>query len=108
MKKHGVILDCNHCCCVATDNHGKFDVTVPINDTEADIAGLATIHGTISLDHHSLNLVELRDNDCHVVKLDKEKQKHIAATLDFVADKHICGNSRICPHEIVKIAKKNQ
>ena len=57
LKKHGVIVDCEHCRCVSSDGCGGFDVTVPVNDSETGITGTAKLHCVVSCEHH---LVELR------------------------------------------------
>jgi len=107
LKKHGVIVDCEHCTCTSSDDHGGFDVTVPVSDSETDIAGPAKLHCTVSPEHHTVELTEWRDADHHSVRPSKDLQQRISAALTVVEDCRLCGNRNICPSEVIRVVEGN-
>jgi len=106
LKKHGIRVDCEHCTCVSSDDHGVFDVTVPVSDSETDMAGSAKLHCTVSPEHHTVALTEWQDADHHTVQPSENLQQRISAALTFVADCRLCGN-RICPSEVIRVVEGN-
>jgi hypothetical protein len=107
LKKHGVILDCEQCTCTSSDDHGGFDVTVPISDSDTDTAGPARLCCIVSPERHTVELKEWQDADYHPVQLSENLQKRVSALLTSIADKRVCGNRNICPPEVVRIVKGN-
>ena len=105
LQKNGIMVDCAHCSCASSDASGCFDVVVPISDAETGIIGNAKLHCVISAESHGVELVEWQGvGNCPDESMQGIRDRLLTA-LDFVADQRICGNSRICPAEVVRIVK---
>jgi hypothetical protein len=107
LKKHGVIVDCEHCICTSTDDHGGLDVSVPVSDRETGIAGPAKLHCTVSPEYHTVELIEWQDADDHPIQPSENLQERVSAALSFVADRRVCGNRNICPSEVIRFVEEN-
>lgn len=107
LKKHGIIVDCEHCKYTSSDDRGAFDITVPIIDSETGVSGPARIHCTTSTKRHAVELLEWSNFDHHPTESLDSLRQRVSATLDFVADRQVCGNLEICPAEVIRIVEKN-
>lgn len=107
LKQQGITIDCRHCCCAGTDGCGGFDVTVPLGDSESGISGMARLHCTVTPVCHHVELVEWRDAEFHAMAGTTKVHPRIAAALDFVAARRICGNQHICPARVVRVVEKH-
>ena len=102
LTKHGVNVECGHCKCDSINGDGSFDVKVPVYDSNKGIAGSAILRCVISSKHHQIELKKWADNDNHSISSLEDIQESLSETLNFVADKKICGNSHICPSQVVQ------
>ena len=107
LKKHGIIVECEHCLCISSDDRGAFDVTVPIIDSETGISGPARLRCTVSPERHAVELLEWQDVNRHPTPSTENLQQRVSAALTFVADHQVCGNRKICPSEVILIVEKN-
>lgn len=107
LKKHGIIVDCEHCQYTSSDDRGAFDITVPIIDSETGVSGPAKLHCTVSAKQHRVELLEWDEFDHHPAEPAEGLQQRVSATLSFVADRQVCGNRNICPAEVIRIVEKN-
>ncbi len=107
LKKHGIIVDCEHCKYTSSDDRGAFDITVPIIDSETGVSGPAKLHCIVSAKRHEVELLEWRDFDHHSAEPAEGLQQRLSATLNFVADRQVCGKRNICPAEVIQIVEKN-
>jgi len=107
LKKHGVMVGCEHCKCASTNGYGGFDIIVPVSDSETGITGTAKLHCTVSTECHRVELTEWQDANRHPIQPSDNLQQRVSATLTFVADHRVCGNRNICPSEIIRIVDEN-
>ena len=107
LKRHGVGIDCGRCRCASSDGCGGFDVVVPVSDSEADVAGTATLHCSVSPERHQVELGEWHDADLRPVRPSAETEQRILAALGHVAEHRVCGNRKICPAEVVRIVDEH-
>ena len=107
LKKHGVIVDCEHCKYASTNGCGGFDIIVPVSDSEARITGTAKLHCTVCTEYHRVELTEWQDANRHPIQPSDNLQQRVSATLAFVADHRVCGNRNICPSEVIRIVDEN-
>ena len=107
LKKHGVIVDCEHCKYASTNGCGGFDIIVPVSDSEARITGTAKLHCTVCTEYHRVELTEWQDANRHPIQPSDNLQQRVSATLNFVADHRVCGNRNICTSEVIRIVDEN-
>ncbi|MES9961366.1 MAG: hypothetical protein ABW082_13900 [Sedimenticola sp.] len=106
IKKNGIVVKCENCCCLLNEGNGGFDVDVPISDSQTGVTGEAVIHCIISNGHHTVELMNWKDSEHHIIEPPRNIQKRLTETLEFVAENRICGNQNLCPSEVVRIAKE--
>ena len=106
LKKHGVIVDCEHCKYASTNDCG-FNIIVPVCDSEAGITGTAKLHCTVSAECHRVELTEWQEANRFSIQSSENLKQRIAVMLDFVADHRICGNRNICPSEVIRIVDEH-
>jgi len=106
LKKHGITVDCEHCKYTSSDDRGGFDITVPIIDSETGVSGPARLRCIVSAKQHAVELLEWDDLDHHPDEPVKSLQQRVSATLNFVAERRVCGNRNICPSEVIRIVEK--
>ena len=106
LKKGGVTIFCEGCQYVAMDAQGGFEVSVPVATAGADIAGTAKLRCVVGPDCHEIELVEWSGHDGLPVETLEEVRQRIRGALNFVAERGICGNSHICPGEVIRIVKE--
>ena len=105
-KSHGIIVDCKNCKYVSDNENGDFDVAVPIKDKKTGIAGSAKLRCTIYDKHHSIELKSWQDANHHPIHASAKLLRRVTATLGAFADHLVCGNSNICPSEVVQIVEE--
>lgn len=105
LSKYGVKVSCEDCRCVFHDGSSTFDVTVPVTVGERGVSGTARLHCIVSAEHHEVELVQLLDAELRDIQPSPEVREQVSAALDFVAEHRICGNSRICPPDVVRIVE---
>ena len=106
LKKHGIVVDCEHCSCSSHDDSGGFEVTVPISDSETGIVATARLHCQVSPEQHDVSLTGWLDEAPDVETRSESMRQRISAALAFVAEHRICGNPNICPSEVVRIVEQ--
>ena len=106
IKKHGVIVDCEHCMYQKQDGRGCFDITVPISDIATGTSGQATLHCTLSAERHNVELTQWQDAYNRLIQITESIQNRVASALGFVADRRICGNRNLCPSEVIRVVEE--
>lgn len=107
LKKHGITVDCKHCIYTSSDNRGAFNITVPIIDSETGISGPAELRCSVSSKGHAVELLEWHGVNRHLTQSIESLQQRVTATLNFVAERQVCGNLNICPSEVIQIVEEN-
>ncbi|MET0106204.1 MAG: hypothetical protein ABW072_13835 [Sedimenticola sp.] len=106
LKRNGIIIKCENCCCILNDGKGAFDVEVPISDKQTDTTGEAVLHCVVSHDQHVVELKDWKDSEDHSSVPPRNIQMRLSEALEFVSGNRICGNQKLCPVEVVRIAEK--
>ncbi|MES9937279.1 MAG: hypothetical protein ABW153_12605 [Sedimenticola sp.] len=106
LKRNGIIVKCENCCCILNDGIGAFDVAVPIRDEQTDTAGEAVLHCAMSHDQHVVVLKDWKNSEDHSSSPPRNIQTRLSEALEFVSENRICGNQKLCPAEVVRIAEK--
>ena len=106
IQKHGIEVGCDQCVYASGDDHGGFDVTVPVTDEVGQQRGIATLHCRISPDAHVVKLISMLNSSGEPVSYDAGTQQRLTSMLRFVEDRRICGNKNICPAEVVEIVAR--
>lgn len=106
IKKHGVTVGCEHCHCVHSDDTGSFDVTVPIETGESRGAAIAKLHCVVTPVRHEVELVEWDSAQDNQAAASAESQQQLSAVLEYIAERRICGNHKICPPEVIEVVRK--
>jgi hypothetical protein len=107
LKKHGVVVGCEHCRYQTKGGVGGFDVIVPLCDTSSGTKGIARLRCSVSSSRHAVELKQWHDNRQQPIKPSAEIMKRLSQALDFVAGKRICGNRHLCPPEVVRIVEQD-
>jgi len=107
LKKHGIIVDCEHCKYNSSDDRGVFDITVPIIDSETGISSPAKLRCMVSPERHTVELQEWHEINRQPSRSIERLQQRISAVLNFIANRQVCGNRHICPSEVIQIAEKS-
>lgn len=105
LSKFGVEVCCQNCHCVAMDEAGGFDIDVPVELGAAGHGGVARLHCSVSAEQHRIEFVDWVGDVPQQPQLSEEESQRVAEMLDYVAEKRICGNSRVCPSEVVRIVE---
>lgn len=105
LTNHSINIDCKHCKCDAVNADNSIDVEVPISELNKDRAGTAILHCVISAQSHQVELKRWTDEDGHDVIPTEDIQERLLKTLNLVASKRVCGNSHICPSEVVRFVE---
>jgi hypothetical protein len=106
LVKNGLVIDCEQCVCRSEDGRGGFGIDVPIIDRATGVAGIARIRCVVSSEGHTVELASWAPGE-------KQPPEDVVSTiraradqtLDYVAQKRICGNRDICPSEVVRIVE---
>ncbi len=107
IKRKDITVDCEHCVYSSSDNRGNFEITVPIIDSETGISGPANLRCGVSAKGHTVELLEWRGFNGHQSQSLEDLVQRVSATLDFVAERRICGNRNICPSEVIQVVEEN-
>ena len=105
LNKHGVVVCCEQCRCISNDDQGGFDVRVPITASDGNVGGIARLRCTVTPACHHVELMAWDGSDTHPIEVTEEVRQRVSAALDFVAEKRICGNSEVCPAEVVRLVE---
>ncbi|MEJ2453134.1 MAG: hypothetical protein P8103_03135 [Candidatus Thiodiazotropha sp.] len=106
LKKHGVIVDCEHCIYTNNDGRSCFDITVPISDSETGASGQASLHCSVTAEQHIIELTKWQDADHHLIQITEKLKNRVSSALNYVADHRICGNRKLCPSEVVRVVEE--
>lgn len=106
IKKQGIMVACERCELVRSDGSGGFEITVPMKIEEASIDGFAKLHWAVVDGCHQIRLLEWSGNSRQPDEISDEHRKRISEALDAIAEQRVCGNTRICPLEVVRIVKE--
>lgn len=106
LRKHGVVVGCEHCRCVSKNATGDFAVSVPLDDTETDLTGTARLRCVVSPDHHEVRLEAWLDASGRPLRPSPSVQQRMDATLRFVEEHRICGKRDICPDDVVQLVRR--
>lgn len=104
LEKHGVVVHCEYCKHIASDGCGGFDVTVPVQASDA--AGTARLRCIVSPEGHRAELVEWRSESGGKEPTEEVRQR-VSDVIDFVAEQRICGHHRICPVEVIRLVEQH-
>jgi hypothetical protein len=108
LKKHDVVVHCEHCTYQSSEGLGTFDVTVPLNDGRSGMNGIARLRCTVEPDRHEVDLKEWQDDKLQPIEPPAEIKMRLSQVLDFVAEKRVCGNRNICPASVVRIVERQK
>jgi hypothetical protein len=107
LEKYGIVVSCEHCNCVATDDSGSFEITVPVCLNPEGTEGIARLRCAVSPAAHRVELLAWNDAANQPIELSAEVQQRVSAALSHVAEHRICGNRHLCSAEIVRIVEKH-
>ena len=105
LKKNDVMVDCNHCRFVSSSDAQDFVITVPLQDLKTGGSKTAILHCVVSAQNHEIEFQAWKDETGSASSMPGDLQTRLSAALDFVAEKRICGNEKICPSEVVHIVQ---
>lgn len=103
MKKHGLVVQCEHCRHISSSGCG-FDITVPVRTDEA--AGTARLRCTIAPDCHRVEFV-CWDEEPRPAGYAEKIEQQVSEVLDFIADQRLCGTERLCPLQVVQLVEQH-
>lgn len=106
LKKFDVVVTCENCRWRRTDDTAHFEVEVPIADLQSDIQGIARLRCGIEPGRHTVELLSWRDATDRPLLPSGDTADRARAALDYVGEKRICGNRRICPPEVVQAVSR--
>ncbi len=106
LKNTGVTVLCESCEYLSANDHGGFDITVPINDVETGISGSARLQCTISDKHHCVELTEWNPADHCSRRPTENFFNRVTEVLGLIADQRICGNRNICPSKVIRVIEE--
>jgi hypothetical protein len=61
LEKYGIVVSCEHCNCVATDDSGSFEITVPVCLNPEGTEGIAKLRCAVSPAAHRVELLAWND-----------------------------------------------
>lgn len=103
LRKQGLVVQCEHCRHISSDG-GGFDITVPVRNAEG--AGTARLHCTISPDSHRIEFV-CWDEQPSPAEAAERIRAQVSEVLGFIAEQRLCGNDRICPLQVVQLVEQH-
>jgi hypothetical protein len=106
LRKFNITVACEHCRLASSDDKGGFAVIVPVNDIQSAIFFQATLSCTVSPQAHRVSVRQVVDCGGAVVDLPAETQARVAAMLNHVAEKRVCGNRSVCPSAVVGVVNR--
>jgi hypothetical protein len=106
IKKNDIEIDCEHCIYNSSHGSNDFELSVPVTDTQIDVTANATIRCRVHHGQHHLKLENWK-NDDHVAPVSEEALSRLSSVLEFIAEKRLCGNQRLCPEAIIRIIKSS-
>ena len=101
------MVDCKHCVCAGIDDHGAFDFSVPVIDSETDISTPVKLRCIVSPVRHTVELKEWQDPENLPVQRSENFLQRLNAALAVVEERRVCGNRNICPSEVVQAVEKS-
>lgn len=101
-----MVVGCEHCKCISNNATGGFKVSVPLDDTQTDRSGTATLRCVVSPGHHEVRLEAWLDASGRALRPSPSVQERMDAALRFVEEHRICGNRDICPDDVVRLVRQ--
>jgi hypothetical protein len=102
MKQQGVTLVCENCTCMAAEADGAFKVRVPVRSGET--GATATLRCLISADRHFIDIVDW-ELEQGTPEASDALRREVATLLLTIAEKRVCGNTGICPVQVVRMVE---
>ena len=105
LKKENVIINCDQCLCIKNGQDGSFCVSVPVHDEVTGLSGKASIQCSVSPDSHQVTLENWQDHNKQQIHADRDLRQRVLSAMRMVEKRKVCGNSNICPSEVVQIVE---
>ncbi len=95
-------VDCLGCRYSGEIGETGFQVDVHVEDLKTGSHTTAVLECEVGQERHSVRLKNLTDDEGNEMRLDNSERQQLDKILDRIADKKLCGNSDICPGEVVE------
>lgn len=105
IRKQGIQVACEKCELIRGDGQGGFEITVPMKVEGTAIDGYARLHWAVVDGCHQIQLLEWQGGDHQPLAIADDQRRRIAEALDAIAEQRVCGNTKICPLEVVRIVE---
>ena len=106
LQKHDVMVDCDHCEFASSNVSGSFEITVPLEDLTTGTRSTAVLSCEVSANAHEIRFQGWKDKPDSSRMASDDLADRISSALDFVAQRRICGNAKICPSEVVAAVQR--